>query len=63
MDTRVNVKPLTAELRHLVEGGVCEHVVVNERDARGDDGGGRADGGDGGRRSVGQQHFSLGAVQ
>lgn len=50
-------------LRHLVEGRVREHVVVNERDARGDDGGGGADGGDGGRRPVGQQHFSLGAVQ
>lgn len=52
-----------SESAHLVEGRVCEHVVVADGDAGGDDGGGRGDGGDGGRRSVRQQHLSLGTVQ
>ena len=38
---------LVCERSHLVKRGVCEHVVVGEADARGDDGGGRGDGGDG----------------
>lgn len=46
---------------HLVEGGVCEHVVVAE--AGRDDGEGRGDGGDGGGRTVRQQDVSLRTVQ
>lgn len=48
---------------HLVKRGVRKHVVVRETDARGDDRGGRCDGGDGGGRPVGQQDVSLRAVQ
>ncbi len=47
----------------LIEGGVCEHVVMGEAEARGDDRGGRCDGGDGRRRAVGQQDVPLRTVQ
>lgn len=48
---------------YLVKWGVCKHVVVRDADARGDDGGGRCDGGDGGWRPIGKQDVSLRAVQ
>lgn len=58
----VKIITVAFECLHLVEGGVCEHVVV-KADARGEDGGGRGDGGDGGRRAVRQQDVSLWTVQ
>lgn len=42
---------------------MCEHVVVGVANARGDDGRGRGDGGDGGRWAIGQQNVSLWTVQ
>lgn len=48
---------------YLVKGGVCEHVVVREADSRGDDRGGRCDGGDSRGRPVGEQDVPLRAVQ
>lgn len=48
---------------YLVKGGVCKHVVMREADARGDDRGGRCDGGDGRWWPVREQDVPLRTVQ
>jgi len=53
----------SAVCTHLVEGGVCEHVIMGEAEAGGEDGDGGGDGGDGGRRAIRQQDVPLRTVQ